>query len=297
VPVAVLERVDRHPLARGVPPAWASGWGQDAIAPWASITVGEVSQRLRWIPPGRSLMGSPTDEEGRYEDEGPQHEVRIDRGFWMFATPCTQALWETVMGANPSRFQSAKRPVEQVTWKDCQEFVARLNRRLAGLELALPSEAHWEYACRAGTTTATYAGDLEILEAHNAPLLDGIAWYGGNCGVGFELPNGHKMSSWDEKQYDFERGGTHAVGMKRANIWGLYDMLGNVWEWCADEYRLYSGGETFAGRVVRGGSWSSGAEPVRAACRRGIEPGGRSGSVGFRCAEFRSGSRLEEVER
>ena len=124
-----------------------------------------------------------------------------------------------------------------MSWDDCQEFVKRLNGRLEGLELSLPSEAQWEYACRAGTTTATYAGDLEILGDNNAPVLDGIAWYGGNCGVEFELANGYDMSVWPEKQYEFERGGTHPVGQKRANGWGLYDMLGNVWEWCADEYR------------------------------------------------------------
>jgi formylglycine-generating enzyme required for sulfatase activity len=295
--MAVLERVEQHPLAGGIPPSWASGWGQDEHAPWASITLCEISQRLRWIPPGRFVMGSPPEGDARYDDEGPQHEVRIDRGFWMFATPCTQSFWEVVMGGNPSRFQSPTRPVEQVSWNDCHEFVARLNGRLDGSELALPSEAQWEYACRAGTTTATYAGDLEILGANNAPLLDAIAWYGGNCGVGFELPDGYDASGWPEKQYAFERGGTRPVGLKRPNGWGLYDMLGNVWEWCADEYKPNAGGGALAERVVRGGSWSGDAWGVRAACRRRRGPGDRVGNLGFRCTEFRSGSKLEEVER
>src|SRR5262249_12534536 len=148
----------------------------------------------------------------------------------------TQALWEAVMGENPSYFRSSTRPVEQVSWNDCQEFVKKLNGSLDGLALALPSEAQWEYSCRAGTSTPTYAGDLNILGENNAPVLDGIAWYGGNCGVDFDLDNGVDISSWEEKQYDRVKGGTHAVGGKAPNGWGLYDMLGNVWEWCQDVF-------------------------------------------------------------
>jgi len=280
-----------HPLAGGFPPTWASGWGQDEFAPWASITVGEATLRLRWIFPGQFRMGSPEAEAGRFEDEGPQREMRIERGFWIFATPCTQEFWEAVMGENPSHFRSPTRPVEQVSWDDCRKFVERLNGRLEGLVLSLPSEAQWEYACRAGTETATYAGDLEILGENNAPALDGIAWYGGNCGVEFELPDGWDMSEWRDKQHNFERGGTRPVGLKRPNAWGLYDMQGNVWEWCADEYREHVSGEVeaSAGRVLRGGSWLSRARYVRAACRFGNEPGNLYGHIGFRCAEFREG--------
>ena len=234
-------------------------------------------------------MGSPEGEAGRYEDEGPQHEVTIERGFWMFDTPCTQVFWEAVMAGNRSLFQSPTRPVEQVSWNDCQEFVGRLNGRLEELKLSLPSETQWEYACRAATTTATYAGDPALLGANNAPLLDAIAWYGGNCGVGFELPDGSDMSLWREKQFKFERGGTRPVGMKRPNGWGLYDMLGNVWEWCADTYRRYTGGDedASADRVLRGGSWRSHSGLIRAALRSWFEPGNRYDFIGFRCAEFR----------
>jgi len=253
--------------------------------------VGEATVRLRWIPPGRFLMGSPETEAGRYGGEGPQREVGIERGFWIFATPCTQEFWEAVMGFNPSRFHSPTRPVEQVSWNDCQKFVELLNDRLEGLVLSLPSEAQWEYACRAGTETATYAGDMEIVGENNAPLLDEIAWYGGNCGVEFDLPDGWDTSVWPQRQHKFKRGGTRLVGLKRPNAWGLHDMLGNVWEWCADAYEELGSGESEASadRVVRGGSWINRARLVRAACRNGYDPGNRPGSVGFRCAEFREG--------
>jgi len=243
-------------------------------------------------------MGSPGTEAGRYEDEGPQREVRIESGFWIFATPCTQEFWEAVMGENPSRFRSPTRPVEQVSWDECQKFVERLNGRVGERLLSLPSEAQWEYACRAGTETATYAGDLEILGDFNAPALDEIAWYGGNCGVEFELPDGSDMSGWRDKQYQFEHGGTRPVGLKRPNGWGLYDMLGNVWEWCEDEYRKRGSGESKASadRVVRGGSWDHWAGSVRAACRVRADPGPRDVFIGFRCAEFREGREQEQEQ-
>ena len=243
-------------------------------------------------------MGSLREEAGRFEWEGPRRTMRIAEGFWMFDTPCTQELWEVVTGSNPSRFPSTTRPVEQVSWQDCQGFVQRLNEQLEGLVLSLPSEAQWEYACRAGTTTATYAGDLDVLGSHNAPILDPIAWYGGNCGVDFELANGHDVSDWPQKQYDAKKGGTHPVGGKAPNGWGLHDMLGNVYEWCLDEFHTDTGAPTesvpaFAPRLVRGGSWDSRALGVRAAGRDGLDPGFRNANLGFRCAEFRSG----EVER
>jgi formylglycine-generating enzyme required for sulfatase activity len=295
-PIAQARSLDLHPLASGFPPPWASGWGEDENAPWASITVNEKSIRLRWIPAGRFLMGSPEAEVGRFEDEAPQREMTIDCGFWMFATPCTQEFWEAMMGQNPSRFRSPTRPVEQVSWDDCQEFLKRLNDRLEGLMLSLPSEAQWESACRAGTTTATYAGDLEFLGESNAPVLDGIAWYRGNCGLDFDLPEGFDMSSWHEKQYDFAHGGTRPVGQKRSNAWGLHDMLGNVWEWCADPYLEHVGGGAFVGHMIRGGSWSSHAHVVRASCRGRSVPSDREVYLGFRCAEYREGIVAEEVQ-
>jgi len=295
-----------HPLADGNPPEWASAWAQDKFGVSVSFTVpgadrrSDVTQRLRWIPPGRFRMGSPEAEAGRWDDEGPRHEVTISRGFWLADTPCTQALWQTVMGNNPSRFKSADRPVEQVTWNEVQAFLASINKRIPGLDLELPTEAQWEYACRAGTATATYAGDLHILGANNAPALDPIAWYGGNSGQGFELDNGQDSSDWSEKQYPHQTAGTRAVGLKEPNAWGLYDMLGNVLEWCADSWHAgYEGAPADgsiwqdaatpgAERVLRGGSWGNSARGVRSACRNGNVPGDRNDGIGFRCARVQS---------
>ena len=130
-----------HPLADGYPPGWASEWGQDRFGIFIAFSLGEITQRLRWIPPGRFIMGSPEDAPGCWEAEGPQHRVNIRQGFWLFDTPCTQALWEAVIGENPSYFKSANRPVEQVSWDDVQEFLQRINERIPGLDLLLPSEA------------------------------------------------------------------------------------------------------------------------------------------------------------
>jgi formylglycine-generating enzyme required for sulfatase activity len=284
---------------KGGAPPWAVDWGVDEFGSWATFEYQGVLQRLRWISPGSFLMGSPQDEPGRWDDEGPRHEVRLSRGYWLFDTPCTQALWEAVMGSNPSRFRSPMRPVESVSWEDCQKFLQAINGRIDGLELVLPSEAQWEYACRAGSAEATYAGNLEIIGERNAPLLNGIAWYGGNSGVDFELTEGEDSSSWPEKQYEHERAGTHPVGLKAPNAWGLYDMLGNVWEWCSDGQRQYSSDSVVdpvgslrggVGRVLRGGSWYYYARGVRAAYRDANHPGSRNDYVGLRCARVRAGA-------
>jgi len=288
-----------HPLATGCPPRWASGWGQDRYGVFVEFTLQEVTQQLRWIPPGRFWMGSPEDETGRFNDEGPRHQVTLTEGYWLFDTPCTQALWEAVMGENPSWFKSAVRPVENVSWNEVQDFLARLNARIPGLDLMLPSETQWEHACRAGTETAIYTGALDILGENNAPALDPIAWYGGNSGVDFELDNGYDSSDWPEKQYPHTKAGTRPVKLKRANPWGLYDMLGNVWEWCQDHWHddyqgapndgsAWEGRDAGAIRVQRGGSWSGGARFVRAACRGRDRPDFRDGGLGFRCARVRS---------
>lgn len=243
----------------GEPPTWAHDYGWDEYGPWATFRVDEVEQKMRWIPAGSFVMGSPEDEEERFGDEGPQHEVQLTHGFWLFDTPCTQALWQAVTGENPSGFKGAQRPVERVSWRDCQEFIAKLNELLPGLALSLPTEAQWEYACRARTKTARYAEDL-----------DAIAWYDENSD-----------------------GETHPVKQKRPNAWGLYDMLGNVLEWCYDGQREYTAERVIdplgplnpgADRVFRGGDWDGYAQVVRAADRGWPPPDYRLNALGFRCA-------------
>jgi formylglycine-generating enzyme required for sulfatase activity len=187
------------------------------------------------------------------------HRVRISEPFYLGKYEVTQAQWEAVMGTNPSRFKgNPHRPVEQVSWEDVQEFITRLNTQEGWEVCRLPTEAQWEYAARAGTTTEWY-GDVGA-----------IAWYAGNS---------------DKK--------THAVGQQLPNAWGLYDMLGNVWEWCQDGQRTYTAatavdpiGPTGAGafRVIRGGSWGYPARVVRAAYRNWSHPGLRGDGLGFRCA-------------
>ena len=202
-------------------------------------------------------MGSPSQERGRFPEEGPQHEVQLTQGFWLCDTPCTQALWQAVIGTNPSGFQGEQHPVDSVSWKDCQQFLVACNQLMPELPLTLPTEAQWEYACRAGTTTPRY----------EAPL-DTIAWYVSNS-----------------------RHTTHAAAQKRPNAWGLYDMLGNVWEWCHDGLRAYTRhgvsdpvGPTTADadRALRGGSWGHSAQDVRAAYRDGSRHS--NANIGFRAA-------------
>ncbi len=274
-----------HPIKDGCPPAWASGWGEDEFGIFVEFSLGEATQRMRWIEPGEFLMGSPEDEPGRFADEGPQHLEIIKEGFWLADTPCTQAIWEGVMGTNPSRFQSPARPVERVSWEDCQEFCRKLGGRLGGPGWRLPGEAEWEYACRAGTETATYAGPIEIRGERNAPVLGPIAWYGGNSGLGYDLEEFEDSSGWLEKAIEHTRAGTRRVATKEPNAWGLYDTLGNVWEWCEDLWSAgYNAERVGPFRVVRGGSWYTSARRVRAASRAWRLPGDRDVPLGFRLA-------------
>ena len=222
---------------------WMSGMGRDRYGLWMSFEVEGVEVRMRWIRPGRFWMGSPEDEPGRWHDE-TRHRVTLTRGYWLAETPCVQELWEAVTEENPSQFPTSRRPVERVSWDDVQKFIRLMNERLDrvgvddGLLFRLPTEAEWEWACRAETTTATYAGDIVIEGQSNAPILDDTTWYRGNSGVDLDDEIDPERlidsSDWNEKQHDHDRAATHIVATKRSNPWGLFDMLGNVNEWCAD---------------------------------------------------------------
>lgn len=220
--------------------------------------TGDLDEMLRFvrIPAGTFMMGSPKNEDERFSWE-TQHKVTLTRPFEMMVTPVTQALWQAVMGNNPSHFKGPDLPVEEVSWEDVQEFIQKLNQMLGTDSLRLPTEAEWEYACRAGTTGARYG------------KLGEVAWYEDNSD-----------------------GETHRVGTKAPNAWGLYDMLGNVWEWCQDWHGSYPSGpvtdptgpSTGSRRVNRGGSWDYGARNVRAANRSYDDPRFRLVDLGFRLA-------------
>ena len=216
------------------------------------------------IPAGEFDMGSPVKEANRKDNE-QLHRVRITKPFYLGKYEVTQALWMVVMGENLSRFRNMKAPVMPVSWEDCQKFLARLNKMVEGGGFRLPTEAEWEYACRAGTQTAYSFGDDE-------EDLGEYAWYGANSGEQ-----------------------TQEVGKKKANAWGLYDMPGNVAEWCSDWYGKYEftagkvtvdpiGPGSGVARVLRGGSWGFIPWDCRSAYRFRYSPDSRYYFNGFRVA-------------
>ncbi len=222
-----------------------------------------VGMKFVWIRPGSFQMGS--DPVTVSDEERPVHNVTLTKGCYLQTTEVTQAQWEAVMGANPSLFKGPNRPVENVSWDDAQEFLARLNTQEKDARYRLPTEAEWEYACRAGG-----------LEPNTAPNLGDLAWWMENSG-----------------------GQTHPVGQKKANAWGLYDMRGNISEWCQDWLGNYSPKDQIdparperrlptidPARVVRGGNIVSVGPSTYQSCsvRGNRRPEYRNGDVGFRCA-------------
>ncbi|MGM0418920.1 MAG: formylglycine-generating enzyme family protein, partial [Thermodesulfobacteriota bacterium] len=194
-----------------------------------------------YIKPGTFMMGSPISEPGRDSDE-KQHKVTLTKGYYMQTTEVTQGQWKKVMGNNPSRFDECGDdcPVEYISWKEAKKFIKKLNKldEYKKFTYRLPTEAEWEYAARAGTQTALYSGDTTI---KGAPELDEIAWYGGNSCVDYS--GGFDCSDWYEKQTGCASCGIQRTGLKKPNAWGLYDMIGNVWEWCEDRYGDYPTGQ------------------------------------------------------
>ncbi len=250
----------------------------EAGKPWTAPLTGI---EFVWIPPGKFEMGSPASEAGRAPNE-TLHTVTLTKGFWMSKYEITQGQWHRVVGSNPSYFQYAgdRAPVENVNFLQVSvSFLAKLNSlaKGTGLRYLLPTEAQWEYACRAGTSSALYNGPLTIKGAYHGPELDEIAWYGGNSGLASELA--FDTRKWRERQSDAPYSGTHAVGQKKPNAFGLYDMLGNVAEWTGDNWTndwgsaavtdpfiLGTARDYYMG--IRGGAWNSMPAFCRAASRR-----------------------------
>lgn len=212
------------------------------------------------IPAGKFTMGSPENEAGRRADEGPQREVTISKAFYIGACEVTQEQYQAVIGKNPSRYSGAKNPVDQVSWDDSVEFCKKLSAR-TGKSVRLPTEAQWEYACRAGTKTRFSFGDVDA-------DLDAYGWNGRASG-----------------------GVSHPVAQKKPNAWGLYDMHGNLEEWCSDWYadsyanagnRDPQGPDSGTTRVLRGGVSGAPRDFCRSAGRRGRLPWPRLGNQGFR---------------
>ena len=250
-------------------PGWACAIGRDEQGLWAEFVFKGVTQRLRWLWPGEFTMGSPADEPQRLDNE-QQHQVLLSRGLWLADTACTQALWEAVMGENPSQFKGPERPVEQVDWEQVQAFIGRLNAAVPGLDLRLPTESEWEYGCRAGTDTPFSFGPTITTDQVN---YDG------------DFPYGDGPKGVDRKQ-------TVEVKGLPCNVWGFYQMHGNVWEWCQDWYEDYPegtaidppGAATGQWRVARGGGWFDPAWGCRSAQRSRWVPASRSDWLGFRLA-------------
>jgi len=229
----------------------------------------DIYLELLWIPPGTFRMGSPEGEQDRSHDEGPAFDISIKSGFWMGKYPVTQAQWQLVMKDNPSYFiDNSNHPVEQVTIEMCQQFIELLNQNFKPEDnngtFRLPTEPEWEYACRANTQSRYYYGDDPDYK-----LLVNYAW--------------HKANSRNE---------TQPVGQKTPNAFGLYDMHGNVWEICKDDYTPYYlrsfdietekniPQQLYPEPVLRGGSWFSSAEKCRSSYRHILFRS--SNTVGFR---------------
>ena len=226
-----------------------------------SFTVNGVLFEMVRVEGGTFRMGATSEQGGDAErDEKPVHSVKLNT-FYIGKTEVTQALWQAVMGSNPSKFKGADLPVERVSWDDCQEFIQKLNS-LTGRNFRLPTEAEWEFACRGGNNSRgyKYSGSNDI---------DNVAWYDGNSGYQ-----------------------THPVGTKASNELGIYDMSGNVWEWCSDWYANYTsysqtnptGPQSGSFRMDRGGCWDFSARDCRSSIRNYDYPSYRGDNLGLRLA-------------
>ncbi|OQX03990.1 MAG: hypothetical protein BWK73_37695 [Thiothrix lacustris] len=249
---------------------WAGRVGRDSYGVYADAEIAKgVKQRFRWIEPTHFLMGSPEDEAGRYDRE-TQHPVTLTQGYWLADTACTQALWQAVTGKNPSKFKNANNPIEKISWDDIAIFLLQLNHQQLELKLRLPTEAEWENACLAGTSGAfNFKSELSLEKINYRGTWDDYNKWGA----------GALEQTADVKSYP-------------PNSWGLFEMHGNVWEWCQDWFGDYpaepvvdpQGAESGSHRVLRGGSWIAHGRYCRSAYRGRSDPAGRDDSSGFRLA-------------
>ena len=225
-----------------------------------TLTVNGIKCNMVWVDGGTFRMGATSEQGSEISDEKPVHSVTLS-GYYIGKTEVTQALWQAVMGSNPSYFEGDDLPVENVSWDDCQEFIRKLNS-LTGQNFRLPTEAEWEFACRGGNNSRGY-------KYSGSNYIDNVAWYDGNSG---------------DK--------THPVATKSPNELGIYDMSGNVWEWCADWYGDYSSGRQTnpkgpydgSRRVYRGGGWFYRARICRSSDRSYDRPAYRINFLGLRLA-------------
>jgi formylglycine-generating enzyme required for sulfatase activity len=255
-----------------IPPEYQEKISGDFGPSQGDVILNSIGMKLVYIQAGDFMMGSglsPSQVSSQfggnadwYKDEHPQHKVKISEGFWIGQTEVTQAQYRAVMDTNPSNFKGDNNPVEQVNWSDAMEFCKKLSQKEIGRTYTLPTEAQWEYACRAGTSTVFSFGNSES-------SLGDYAWY--------------KSNSNDK---------THPVGQKRPNDFGLYDMHGNVWEWCRDWYdsgyynkNIITDPENKQGdsnRVLRGGCWDHTPVYFRSAERARFDTDSRYNNSGFR---------------
>ena len=241
-------------------PAKPAAKPRPTIGTLVPITVNGVTFNMIKVDGGTFTMGATSEQKNPDDDEKPTHQVTLS-SYYIGETEVTQALWTAVMGDNPSWFKGDNLPVEQVSWEDCQTFIGKLNG-LTGKRFRLPTEAEWEYAARGGNRSnhTQYSG---------GSMIDDVAWYYGNSGSK-----------------------THSVKTKKPNELGLYDMSGNVWEWCQDWKGSYSsnaqpnptGPDSGSYRVFRGGSWFNGDRNCRSSNRNSYSPGNRNYDLGLRLA-------------
>ena len=224
-----------------------------------TLTVNGIKYNMVWVEGGTFRMGATPEQGSDAEsDEKPVHSVTLS-GYYIGKTEVTQALWKAVMGSNPSRFKGDNLPVEWISWNDCQEFIRKLNA-LTGQHFRLPTEAEWEFACRGGNNSRGY-------KYSGSNYIDNVAWYDGNSGKK-----------------------TYSLATKLPNELGIYDMSGNVMEWCSDWYEKYSSGAQanpkgpYDGscRVFRGGRWDGSASGCRSSVRFFNSPGHRFDGLGLR---------------